>query len=84
MLIHISTMSRSWRITLWVYLAVAAVFELMALWSAYGGGGFERHHTLVDLAVIAAIHLAAALLWPVVLVVQALQYFGFLPYPITF
>ena len=47
-------------------------------------GGFERHHTLADLAIIGAIHLAVVLLWPIVLFVLVLQYFGLLPHPITF
>lgn len=77
-------MNRWQRITLWVYLAGGAICELMALWGAYDSGGFEHHHTLADLAIVGGIHLAAALLWPVVLVVGVLQYFGFLPHPITF
>lgn len=66
------------------YLAGGAICELTALWGAYDSGGFERHHTLADLAIIGAIHLAVVWLWPVVLVVLALQYFGLLPYPIMF
>jgi hypothetical protein len=71
------------RITLWVYLVGGAICELMALWGAYDSGGFERNHTLADLAIIGGLHLAMALLWPVVLAVGVLQYLGLLPHPIT-
>jgi hypothetical protein len=77
-------MMRWRRIILLVYLTGGTVFELMLLWVAYDGGGFERHHTLADLAIVGGIHLALVLLWPVVLVVGVLQYFGLLPHPITF
>ena len=77
-------MTRWRRIILWIYLTDTVIVELMALWGAYDGGGFERQHTLPDLAIIAAIHLVTALLWPIVLIVVVLQYFGFLPQPITF
>ena len=77
-------MKRRTRIILWVYLVGVVIVELLLLWGAYDNGGFQRHHTLTDLAVIAGLHMAAGLLWPVVVVVIVLQYFGLLPHPITF
>jgi hypothetical protein len=79
-----SAMTRSRRIILWVYLSGGVICEILALWGAYDSGGFERDHTLRDLAMIGGIHLTAALLWPIVLVVGLLQYFGILRHPITF
>lgn len=77
-------MKRGLRIALWVYLAGAVACELLLLWNAYDNGGFRRHHTLADLAIVGSLDLATALLWPIVLVVGVLQYFGVLPHPITF
>jgi hypothetical protein len=81
---HSVTMKRGLRVALWVYLAGAVACELLSLWVAYDNGGFQRHHTLADLAIVGSLDLATAMLWPVVLVVVVLQYFGFLPHPITF
>lgn len=83
-LIHNHTMKRRVRIALWVYLAGALATEMLGLWGAYDSGGFDRDHTLRDLVMIGSIHLLVALLLPVVLVILALQYLGFLPHPITF
>jgi hypothetical protein len=58
--------------------------ELTLLWSAHDSGGFQRHHTLGELAILGGGYLAAALLWPVLIVVGLLQYLRFLPHPITF
>jgi hypothetical protein len=57
---------------------------LLLLLAAYQSGGFDRPHTLADLAIIGFYDLAAGLLWPVVLMVFILQLFGLLPQPIQF
>ena len=77
-------MKRRTHIILWLYLAGALICEFVLLWGAYDSGGFQRQHTAVDLAIIAGFYLAAGLLWPAVLAMGVLQYFGFLPHPITF
>jgi hypothetical protein len=50
-------MKRDVRLALWVYLA-ALIFELEMLWSAYDNGGFQRHHTAADLAILAVFYIA--------------------------
>jgi hypothetical protein len=72
------------RIALWIYLAGVLIFELLLLWSAYDNGGFHRHHTAKDFAVLAVFYIAAPLLWPVVVVLVVLQLTGVLPMTITF
>jgi hypothetical protein len=69
---------------LWIYLIGVAMCESLLLWGAYDNGGFQRHHTLTYLMVLAGFYLAAGLLWPIVLVIGVLQYFGQLPQPVTF
>jgi hypothetical protein len=55
----------------------------MLVQNAYSNGGFQRHHSMVDLLVLAVLYSTTALLWPVLFVVVALQYFGVLPATIT-
>lgn len=76
----------SWRLrcSLWIYAIGAIVMEALLLVGAYQAGGFERSHTFWDLIAIGALHLVTAALWPLVIVVVALQWFGVLPQPITF
>jgi len=56
---------------------------ILFLYGSYASGGFQRHHEPLDLMVLAAFYLAAAMLWPALIVTGALQYFGLLPQPIT-
>jgi hypothetical protein len=77
-------MGRKWRYVLWVYVAGALLTAALYLQGAYENGGFQRHHSMIDLLVLAALYLATAILWPVLIVVGILQYFGVLPHPITF
>jgi hypothetical protein len=77
-------MKRGIRIALWVYLAGALIFELEMLWSAYDNGGFQRHHSAADLAILALFYTAVPLLWPAVVVMIVLQFIGVLPPTITF
>lgn len=77
-------MRRRLPIILWVYLVGVAIFELLLLWNAYDNGGFQRHHTLTEWAVTAGFHITFSLLWPIVIVVLALQYFGLLPETLAF
>jgi ABC-type multidrug transport system permease subunit len=53
--------------------------EAMLVLDAYGNGGFQRQHSLVDLIIIAALYLASAALWPLLVVLLILVYFGVLP-----
>jgi hypothetical protein len=57
-------MGRNWRYVLYIYLAGALIMEAMLVLDAYGNGGFQRQHSLVDLIIIAALYLASAALWP--------------------
>jgi hypothetical protein len=82
-LIHNHTMKLR-RIILWVYLAGALIFELLSLWSAYDNGGFQRHHSAHDLAILAVFYLTIPLLWPAVVVMVILQLTGVLPSTVTF
>ena len=77
-------MKQRTRIILGVYSVGVAIIELLLLWNAYHNGGFQRPHTLTDLAIVAGLHMAVGLLWPIVTVVAVLQYFGLLPHSITF
>jgi hypothetical protein len=77
-------MKRRTKIILWIYLVGFAICELLLLWGTYDSGGFQRHHTLTTLVVITGYHLVAGALWPIVAIIGTLQYFGFLPHPITF
>jgi hypothetical protein len=82
-LIHNHTMKLR-RIIVWVYLAGTLIFELLLLWSAYDNGGFQRHQSANDLAILAVLYLAIPLLWPAVVVMMILQLTGVLPSTITF
>jgi len=72
-------MGRNWRYVLYIYLAGALIMEAMLVLDAYGNGGFQRQHSLVDLIIIAALYLASAALWPLPVVLLILVYFGVLP-----
>jgi hypothetical protein len=73
-------MTRTRPFILWIYLIGVVMCESLLRWNAYDNGGFQRHHTLADLVVLAGFYLAAGLLWPIVFVMGALQYFGLLPH----
>ncbi|KRQ98971.1 hypothetical protein CP49_35660 [Bradyrhizobium valentinum] len=75
---------RRWKVILAAYLVGLLICELLLLLSAYQSGGFDRPHSLADLAIIGSYHLATGLLWPVVLIVFILQLSGLLPQPIQF
>jgi hypothetical protein len=74
-----SRMDRKWRHLLWFYLPGALLTAVDLVQTAYSSGGFQRQHSMVDLLVLAALYSAATLLWPVLFVTVALQYFGALP-----
>src|SRR2546423_11309307 len=64
---------RRWKIGLVIYFVGFLTCELLLLWSAYNGAGFERPHTISDLAVLGTSYLVAGLLWPVLLVMVSWQ-----------
>jgi hypothetical protein len=71
---------KRWKsITLRVYLVGVVVFALMLFWHDYDGGAFQRSHTAAGLAISAFVHIAASLLWPVVITMLFLQIIGVLP-----
>jgi hypothetical protein len=72
-------MGKKWRYASFLYLIGAFATEVMLIYGAYENGGFQREHTARDPAIIAAIHLATAALWPALIVIPALMYFGALP-----
>jgi hypothetical protein len=77
-------MGRNWRYVLWVYVAGAVATLALLIQNAYGNGGFERHHNGADIVIIAATYLAAAALWPLMIVWIILIYFGLVSDTITF
>jgi len=79
-----SEMSRHGRYAIWIYAVGAFAVEVLLMLQAYANGGFQRSHDAADLLVIVAFHLLTAMLWPLLIVVGALQYAGLLPHPITF
>jgi hypothetical protein len=76
-------MSRKWRYVLCAYVAGALLTAVLLVQSAYLSGGLERPHAAGDFLLIAAVNLAMIILWPLLILVGLLQYFGVLPYPIT-
>ena len=76
-------MSRKWRYVLWAYGAGALITLTLFVHNAYMNGGFQRHHDAMDLLVLAALYSVTAMLWPVLIVIGVLQYFGLLTQPIT-
>ena len=67
---------------LWVYVAGALLTAAVMIQNAYANGGFQRKHSVFDLLVLTALYAATSVLWPVLVVVVILQYFGILPHPI--
>ena len=76
-------MNQRIRSALLIYSAGALVLELLLLWTTYDNGGFHRNHTVAQLAIAIVVHVAAAVLWPVIVVVLLLQIAGVLPHQIT-
>ncbi len=72
-------MSKKWRYVLYIYLAGALVMEATLILNAYGNGGFQRQHSVRDLMILTALYLTTAALWPLLIVILALVYFGVLP-----
>ena len=79
-----SDMSRKWRYLPWIYLVGALVVDVLLMLQAYASGAFQSSHDAAGLLVPAALYLLAATLWPLLIVVGALQYVGLFPHPITF
>jgi hypothetical protein len=75
-------MGRKWRYVLWVYVAGALLTAAVMIQNAHANGGFQRKHSVFDLLVLTALYAATSILWPVLVVVVILQYFGILPHPI--
>jgi cation transporter-like permease len=76
-------MGRRWRYVFLVYAIGAFVMLALCIQSSYASGGFQRHHSLIELLTIAALLLATTLLWPVVIIWVILIYFGLVPDTIT-
>ena len=72
-------MGKKWRYILYIYAAGALIMEATLILDAYGNGGFQRQHSVTDLIVLAALYLAVAALWPLLIVILTLVYFGVLP-----
>ena len=62
-----------------IYLIGALATGIMLVYGAYESGGFHREHTIRDLITIAAFYLATSALWPTLIVIVPLRYFGALP-----
>jgi hypothetical protein len=72
-------MGRKRRYVVYIYAVGALVVEACLVLDAYGNGGFQRQHSVIGLIIIAALYLATAALWPLLIVILALIYFGVLP-----
>jgi hypothetical protein len=72
-------MSRKWRYVLYFYAAGAFVMEANLILQAYENGGFQRQHSIIGWIITAASHLAFDALWPLLVVILTLVYFGVLP-----
>lgn len=67
------TPKRRWtKIAFAIYAAGFFVCELLLLWGAYMGGGFDRPHTLAGLAITGILYMTVGLLWPVAAIVVIL------------
>jgi hypothetical protein len=74
-----AAMSRTWRYVVYVYAAGALVMEIDQILQAHESGGFQRRHSIVAWIITAALHLAFDALWPFLVVILILVYFGVLP-----
>jgi hypothetical protein len=72
-------MSKKWQYVLYIYAAGALIMEATLILDAYGNGGFQRRHSVRDLMILTALYLTTAALWPLLIVILALVYFGALP-----
>jgi hypothetical protein len=72
-------MGKKRRYILYVYAAGALITEALLVLDAYGNGGFQRQHSVSQLMIIAAFHLAFDALWPLIVVILTLVYLGVLP-----
>ncbi len=63
----------------YIYMIGAVATVGMLIYGSYESGGFHREHTARQLAIIAGFYFAAAALWPTLLVIVPLKYFGALP-----
>ena len=75
-------MKQSAQVALAIYLTGAAVMMAYLGWSGVASGGLERHHDFKDGLFLAAIYTATCALWPVMLVLIVLIYFGVIQGPI--
>jgi hypothetical protein len=62
-----------------IYLIGAVATVSILVYGSYESGGFHREHTLRDLMTITAFYAATAALWPTIIVIFPLKYFGALP-----
>jgi hypothetical protein len=76
-------MNRKLKYGLAVYLFGAAAMQAFLMYSAISTGGIARlaARGVVDILLIATTHLAFSLLWPQLLIIAILQYFGVLAVP---
>ncbi len=72
-------MKRKWRYIVYTYMTGALATEIALVLNAYGNGGFQSAHTVSDLIVLTGIYLTTSALWPVLVSLLTLQYFGILP-----
>lgn len=72
-------MNRKWRYVLYVYVAGALVMEAGQIRHAYENGGFQRQHSIFGWIITATAHLTFDALWPLLVVILILVYFGVLP-----
>jgi hypothetical protein len=70
------------RVSLTVYLAGCAVAATILVCSAVVNGAFQRQHVLREWLILLIVYVIYTALWPIVLVVLVLMYFGIIHGPI--
>jgi hypothetical protein len=72
-------MNKKWRYAGLIYLICGLATDALLIYASYVSGAFQRHHTARESAIFAATLLATTAIWPYVVGVSFLLYFGILP-----
>lgn len=72
-------MKKKWQYAGLIYLICAIATETLLLYGAYDSGVLQRQHTAHNWLIGSALYLATAAIWPYLVAVLLLMYFGILP-----
>jgi hypothetical protein len=72
-------MNKKWRNASLIYLTCGLATDTMIIYGSYVSGAFQRQHTARETVIFAAFLLATTAIWPYVVGVFLLLYFGILP-----